>query len=67
MRARVEKARLQIPQCRAHFIEHGRSVLPHLAGEPQQLHFALERLLDQPASVGWRGLAGEQTVSYSRL
>ncbi len=66
-RAGVEESCLEVPERGAHFVEHRRPVLPYFAGEPQQLHFAFERLFDQPHRVSRRRLAREQIVGDAGL
>ena len=67
VRASVEQSRLEIPERGAHLVEHGRPVLPDLAREPEELDFALERLLDQTHFVGGGRFAREQIVGDARL
>ena len=67
VRACLEQPRLQVPERRADFVHHRRPILTNFARQPQQLHLALEGLLDQPDFVGGRRLAGEQTVGNTCL
>ena len=67
VRTALEQARLQVPERRAHFVEHGRAILSHLARQPEQLDLGLERLLDQSYRVRRSALTGEQTVGDAGL
>ena len=67
VRTRFEESRLQIPERRAHLIEHRRAILPHFTGEPEQLDFSLERLLDQTHFFGGSRFARQKIVSNPRL
>ncbi len=64
---RVEQARFQVPEHRAHLVHHRRSVLTHLAGDPEQLHLAVE-LFFHCGTLGDRHtLAREQKLGDAGL
>ena len=63
----LEQAVLQVPEGIRHLVHDRRPVAPHLLGEPEQLHLALETTLDG-ATLGLRGaVPRQQTLGEARL
>ena len=65
--ARVDQPRLEVPEHGAHLVAHRRPVLAHLGRGPQQLHLAVELLLQRVPFGRRRPLAREQQVGHPRL
>jgi len=63
----VEEAVLQIPEGIRHFVHDRRAVAPHLLGEPEELHLALETPLDGAALGLRRAVPRQETLRQTRL